>query len=60
MKDRDSLYKDAIKNLINPSRANLQIIKTHLFYLKVNNDYVINTKEQIDDLITFINYKQEN
>ncbi|WP_282014469.1 hypothetical protein [Marinifilum flexuosum] len=55
MKDRDVLYKEAIKDLENPSKNNMQIIKTHLFCLKVNNDYVINTKEQINDLVSFIN-----
>jgi hypothetical protein len=56
MKDRDTLYNEAIKKLDHPSENNLQIIKTHLFRLKVNNEYVINTKEQVDDLVTFINY----
>ncbi|PXX99157.1 hypothetical protein DF185_14870 [Marinifilum breve] len=56
MEDRDLLYKEAIKSLENPSKSNRQIIETHLFRLKVNNDYVINTKEQINDLVTFINY----
>ena len=56
MKDRDSLYNEAIKNLENPSKTNLQIIRTHLFRLKVNDDYVINTKKEIDDLVSFINY----
>lgn len=55
MKDRDLLYEEAIRSLKNPSKTNMQIIKTHLFCLKVNNDYVINTKEQINDLVTFIN-----
>ncbi|NOU59410.1 hypothetical protein [Marinifilum caeruleilacunae] len=55
MKDRDSLYNEAVKSLDNPSKNNVHIIKTHLFRLKVNNEYVINTKEQLDDLVTFIN-----
>jgi hypothetical protein len=55
MEDRDLLYKEAIKSLENPSKTNMQIIKTHLFCLKVNDDYVINTREQINDLVTYIN-----
>jgi hypothetical protein len=55
MKDRDMLYNEAIKKLENPSEINIQIIKTHLYLLKVNDDYVINTKEQINELVSFIN-----
>ena len=59
MKDRDLLYNEALKNLENPSKDNVQIIKTHLFRLKVNDEYVINSKEQVDDLVSFINSNHE-
>ncbi|WP_421918444.1 hypothetical protein [Marinifilum sp.] len=55
MNDRNALYSEAIKILDYPSKNNIQILKTHLFLLKVNDDYVINSSEPIDDLVSFIN-----
>jgi len=55
MNDRNSLYNEAIKCLENPSQTNIQIIKHHIFKLKINDEFIIKTQEQINDLVAFIN-----
>lgn len=56
---RELLYQIAFKKLSNPNFRNLQVIKHHLFRLKVNDDFVINSKQEIEDLVVFINNNYE-
>lgn len=55
MEDRVILYDVAIKCLAKVSQANIHLVKIHVFKLKVNDEFVITSKEQIKDLVSFIN-----
>ena len=52
---RKALYQYGLSKLEMPSDMNLSILRNHLFLLKMNTDYVINSKQEVDDLITFLN-----
>lgn len=55
MNDRESLYQYGVAKLMNPSGENKNILINHLFRLKVNEDYVINTCDEVDELIQYLN-----
>lgn len=53
--ERKSWYQMALKKLNMPSKENLNIIITHLFHLKVNEDFVINSFCELEELVSYIN-----
>ena len=55
IKIRKAMYAYAYSKLKCPSVENKQILRSHLFHLKVNSDYVINSKYELDALLKFIN-----
>lgn len=53
--ERESWYQMALERLNIPSTENLNIIVTHLFHLKVNKDFVINSFNELEELVSYIN-----
>lgn len=58
-KEREGLFQIALSKLEIASKENLNIIISHLFHLKVNDDFVINSPREVEELVTYIN-KHEN
>jgi hypothetical protein len=52
---RDALFQLALSKLYNCSDENVNILVNHLFHLKVNDDFVINSERQVEDLVAYIN-----
>lgn len=52
--DREKLYQFGIAKLGKTSQENLKILENHLFRLKVNEDYVINSYQEVEELVQFI------
>ena len=53
--DRENLYQFGLTKLVKPSQENIKILVNHLFRLKVNDDYVINSCHEVEDLVEYIN-----
>lgn len=53
--DREKLYQFGLHKLGTTSQENISILKNHLFRLKVNNDYVINSFSEVEELVQFLN-----
>ncbi|MBN2595804.1 MAG: hypothetical protein JXR82_03360 [Marinifilaceae bacterium] len=53
--DREELYQFGITKLGNTSQENIKILENHLFHLKLNEDYVINSYKEVEELVQFIN-----
>ncbi|MDM8160503.1 hypothetical protein QUH73_11815 [Labilibaculum sp. K2S] len=53
--DRDKLYQFGITKLGKTSRENIKILENHLFHLKMNEDYVINSYKEVEELVQFLN-----
>lgn len=54
-KERESLYQLALSELNTLSKENINIINTHLFHLKVNEDFVINSLNDVEELVSYVN-----
>lgn len=52
---REELFQFALDQLRNSSSENVSFLKNHLFRLKVNEDYVINSLQEVDELVQFLN-----
>ena len=52
---REDLFQFALKKLNHSSFENCKIIETHLFRLKVNEDYVLNSLKDVEELVNFLN-----
>ena len=55
---REDLFQFALKKLNHSSFENCKVIETHLFRLKVNEDYVINSLRDVEELVTFLNHHE--
>lgn len=53
--DRETLFKFGIAKLSNASQENIRILENHLFRLKMNEDYVINSYLEVEELVQFLN-----
>ena len=53
--NREDLFKFALQKLNNSSSENINVLENHLFRLKVNEDYVIDSLQDVDDLVQFLN-----
>ncbi|WP_127343992.1 hypothetical protein [Ancylomarina longa] len=53
--DREFLYQYGLVKLVVLSDENIKILKNHLFHLKLNQDFIINTYNDVDELVSFIN-----
>ncbi|WP_209319734.1 hypothetical protein [Ancylomarina longa] len=54
-KKREGLYQIALSKLRTHSKENINIIIKHLFHLKVNEDFVINSSKEVEELVEYIN-----
>ena len=52
--DREALYQFGIAKLGTVSLENIKILENHLFRLKLNEDYVINSYQEVEELVQFI------
>ncbi len=52
---REDLFKFALQKLNNSSSENINVLENHLFRLKVSEDYVIDSFQDVDDLVQFLN-----
>lgn len=52
---RVKLYQFGIIKLGNASQENSKVLENHLFHLKMNEDYVINSYKEVEELVQFIN-----
>ncbi|PKQ65464.1 hypothetical protein BZG02_00200 [Labilibaculum filiforme] len=57
--DRERLYRFGIGKLGNTSPENIKMLENHLFHLKMNEDYVINSFEEVSELVQFLNNNNE-
>jgi hypothetical protein len=53
--DRQKLYQFGLNKLGVTSQENIVVLKNHLFRLKVNDDYVINSFSEVEELVEFLN-----
>jgi len=53
--DRETLYQFGIARLGTASQENIKILENHLFRLKMNDDYVINSYSEVEELVQFLN-----
>jgi|GEM_PF-1889058 hypothetical protein len=56
---RNNLYQFALSKLIEQTNDNLRLLENHLYKLKVNQDYVITTENEIEELVEYINQHEE-
>ncbi|MPQ46060.1 hypothetical protein GCQ56_03475 [Marinifilum sp. N1E240] len=56
---RNNLYQFALSKLIEQTNDNLRLLENHLYRLKVNQDYVITTENEIEELVEYINQHGE-
>jgi len=56
---RNNLYQFALSKLIEQTNDNLRLLENHLYKLKVNQDYVITTENEIEELVEYINQHGE-
>ncbi len=56
--ERDTLFQFGLSKLGNASRENIKVLENHLFRLKVNEDYVINSYKEVEDLVQFLNHNE--
>ena len=56
---RNNLYQFALSKLIEQTNDNLRLLENHLYRLKVNQDYVITTENEIEELVEYINQHEE-
>jgi len=54
-KERESLYQFGLAKLCVASQENISMLVNHLFRLKVNDDYVINSDWEVEELVDYIN-----
>ncbi len=53
--DREAMFKFGLAKLNLASQENSKVLENHLFRLKVNEDYVINSYIEVEDLVQFLN-----
>lgn len=52
--DREKLYQFGLNKLGTTSQENIVVLRNHLFRLKVNDDYVINSFSEVEELVQFL------
>jgi hypothetical protein len=53
--ERERLLNFGLSKLKRPTYMNTRILINHLFHLKLNEDFVINTIDQVESLVEYIN-----
>lgn len=53
--DRETLFQFGIAKLGVVSRENINVLENHLFRLKVNDDFVINSYNEVEELVQYLN-----
>ncbi len=54
-KNRDRLFAEAKSMIKAPDKQKESILYHHIFSLKMNESYVLETQEDVDDLVRFLN-----
>lgn len=53
--DRNSLFQFGLAKLGNSSQENIKILENHLFRLKVNEEFIINSYREVEELVQYLN-----
>jgi hypothetical protein len=53
--DREILFKFGLAKLGIASQENIKVLENHLFRLKVNEEFVINSYKEVEELVQYLN-----
>jgi hypothetical protein len=53
--DREALFQFGIAKLGIASKENSKVLENHLFRLKVNEEFVINSYKEVEELVQYLN-----
>lgn len=53
--DRETVFKFGIAKLGIATQENSKVVEKHLFRLKVNEEFVINSYKEVEDLLQYLN-----
>jgi hypothetical protein len=53
--DRETLFQFGIAKLGIASLENIKVLENHLFRLKVNEEFVINSYKEVEELVQYLN-----
>ncbi|TKG91915.1 hypothetical protein EYV94_20080 [Puteibacter caeruleilacunae] len=56
--ERNSLFSFAVSKLEAPTMANKKMLSYHIFNLKMNDDFVVKSEQEVEELIEYINNHQ--
>jgi|GEM_PF-7084051 hypothetical protein len=54
-KQRDNIYTEALYELTSPNAQKVSLLFHHIYSLKLGDEYLINSEEDIKGLVDFLN-----